>query len=68
MAGLIHLELLTDFFNKIGQEATLHPLRGGRLYPLCAFTVGAEYRNTPRLPASAPLGRAAADFFLPNSF
>jgi hypothetical protein len=22
MAGLIHLELLTDFFNKIGQKAT----------------------------------------------
>ena len=23
MAGLIHLELLTDFFNKIGQKQTL---------------------------------------------
>ena len=23
MAGLIHLELLTDFFNKIGAEQTL---------------------------------------------
>jgi hypothetical protein len=26
MAGLIHLELLTDFFNKIGHKATLYAI------------------------------------------
>jgi hypothetical protein len=25
MAGLIHLELLTDFFNRIGQQETNRP-------------------------------------------
>ena len=29
MARLIHLELLTDFFNKIGQEATLPHYQSG---------------------------------------
>jgi hypothetical protein len=27
MAGLIHLELLTDFFNKIGHKATFRAAR-----------------------------------------
>ena len=30
MAGLINLRLLTDFFNKIGQELTSVPRRGSR--------------------------------------
>jgi hypothetical protein len=36
MAGLIHLELLTDFFNKIGQTRRIRDVRGMSAQPLTA--------------------------------
>jgi hypothetical protein len=63
MAGLIHLELLTDFFNRIGAKRTLNRIYGYTPYPPGIVT-GALLRTGCR-PFASPYACAQAPYHAP---
>jgi hypothetical protein len=58
MAGLINLRLLTDFFNKIGQEPTSAAVQLVRRWGATAAGCAALNRPTEAIPVNCKSRRA----------